>query len=220
MAITTLQKVKTVLGITGTDKDAQIYELIDMVENDYENIRGKPFDVGTKLNFSAAAALGADREITITVGNYAVAGESAGTEYKVLLRSGDTADIIARRVMNQMEPSGYYTVTAPAGGSTSADVYLKERFEPWTENYSVLDISVSGLPAGLTATISKMQTLYPVGSAMTATKMIAYQLNAGRAEGVESERLGDYSITYKSESKAEDYPKPIVAGIKRYVRVL
>lgn len=45
MAITTLATVKTVLGITGTSKDAQITALIPLVESDYLNIRNKAFDV-------------------------------------------------------------------------------------------------------------------------------------------------------------------------------
>ena len=224
MAITDRDTVKSLLNIsTGdTSKDAWIDALIPQIEEDYVSIRNKPFDVGTKNNFSAAAALGADREIRITIGNYAIAGESAGTEYDILLRSGDTANIIARRAMNQIEPSGYYNVTAPLANATSssADIYLRERFEKWTENFSVLDVSVSGLPAGLSATVTKMQTLYPDGAEFTASKMIAYHMNAGIKEGVEAESLGDYSIKYKTESKAEDYPKPIIAGIKRYVRTL
>ena len=224
MAITDRDTVKSLLNIsTGdTSKDAWIDALIPQVEEDYVNIRGKPFEVGTKVNFTASAALSADREVTFTIGNYSSAGGTDGTEYDILLRSGDTANVIARRMMNQIEPSGYYYITAPLATATSssADVYLRERYEKWTENYSVLDLSASGVPAGLTVTITKMQTLYPDGAEFTAAKMIQYHMNAGLAEGIDSESLGDYSIKYKTESKAEDYPKPIVAGIKRYVRTL
>lgn len=44
MGITTLSKVKTVLGITGNDSDAKITVLIPLVESDYERIRNKAFD--------------------------------------------------------------------------------------------------------------------------------------------------------------------------------
>jgi hypothetical protein len=45
MAITTLEQVKLVLGIEGTDKDDQVSALIPMVEQDYLIVRNKPFDV-------------------------------------------------------------------------------------------------------------------------------------------------------------------------------
>lgn len=43
--ITTLESVKAVLCIDGTDKDAQIIALIPLVEADYLAIRRKAFDV-------------------------------------------------------------------------------------------------------------------------------------------------------------------------------
>lgn len=44
MPITTRDKVKTVLGITDTSKDAQIDIMIPAVENDYLQIRGLAFN--------------------------------------------------------------------------------------------------------------------------------------------------------------------------------
>lgn len=44
MAITTLEQVKAVLDITGTDKDSVITALIPMVEEDYLSLRNKAFD--------------------------------------------------------------------------------------------------------------------------------------------------------------------------------
>lgn len=44
MAITTLEQVKAVLDITGTDRNSVITALIPMVEEDYLSIRNKAFD--------------------------------------------------------------------------------------------------------------------------------------------------------------------------------
>lgn len=44
MAITTLAKVKTILGITGTAQDVLIEALIPLVESDFLNIRNAPWD--------------------------------------------------------------------------------------------------------------------------------------------------------------------------------
>ncbi len=106
--ITTRDRVKTVLGIVGTDKDLLIDELIPLVEDDYLSIRNKPFDVD------------------------------------------DNDDIV-----------------------------------------------------------------YPTGSESTAIKMINYQMTSGKAAGVKSERLDDFSITYDTD--AGDYPRSVIGGIKTYV---
>lgn len=45
MAITTLEQVKAILEITGTEKDATISALIPMVEEEYLAIRNKAFDL-------------------------------------------------------------------------------------------------------------------------------------------------------------------------------
>ncbi len=45
MAITTLARVKTYLGLTNTTKDALITMLIPLVEADYLRIRNKAFDL-------------------------------------------------------------------------------------------------------------------------------------------------------------------------------
>ena len=222
MAITSRATIKSILNISIGDitKDAWIDALIPQMESDYVAIRNKPFDVGTKINFTSTTAIPADGELTITLGNYAAIGSVAGTEHNIVLRAGDTANVVARRVMNQIEPSSYYTVTAPLTGasSTSADVYLTERYEEWTENYSVLDVSVAIPPgSGLTASVSKMQTVYPDGAEFTAARMIQYHMNAGKSAGIQSEQLGDYSVTFVSESH---YPRSITGGIKRYVKTL
>ena len=213
MAITTRDRVKAILGITTTDHDDRIDALIPQVEDDYVQIRGKPFDVGTLLTVESTG-VGADEKVTITIGNYAEVGAAAqGVEFNVVIRAGDTAGVIARRIVNQVLPSGYYTLTAPMvdSTSTSAGVYFRERFERFTEDFSVLDMTVD--PAvGLTSEVEVMQTIYPEGAEYTAAKMIHFAMNAGA--GVTSERLGDYSVTYDASGA---YPRSITSSIKKYV---
>ena len=52
---------------------------------------------------------------------------------------------------------------------------------------------------------------YPEGLKLIAIKMIEYNLNQS---GVQSEKLGDYSVTYTT-----DYPDFIMRGLRRYRRV-
>lgn len=133
MAITTLANAKTLLNITTTTKNAWITALIPQVEYDYQQIRNKPFDVGTKVNITATGALASDEEITIEIGNWSAIGSTAeGKEYDIDLRSGDTADMIARRIANQIQPSSLFRVIPSLvnASSSSADLYFIERFEP------------------------------------------------------------------------------------------
>ena len=116
MAITNLENVKTILGITSSVTDSYITALIPMVEADYILIRNKPFD---------------------------------------------------------------------------------------------LDID------GITV-------IYPLGSEMTAIRMIAYLLslreNGNMGEGVQSETISRYSVTYSDKASTFAYPNSITGMIQRFVR--
>ncbi len=64
MAITTLEQVKAVLDITGTDKDSVITALIPMVEEDYLSLRNKAFDTDDGITvYPAGASMTAIRMI-------------------------------------------------------------------------------------------------------------------------------------------------------------
>jgi hypothetical protein len=213
--IVSLGKVKTLLNITDGDNDSQITALIPQVEADYEHIRGKPFDKGSILSIETSG-LPADEEITITIGNFAsIGGTDSGWEHDVDLRENDTADIIATRIINQIQPQAYYLMTLSSASTDVADVNLMDRFPTRMENYSVIDLTVTS-STSITSTIAKMQTLYPKGAELTAAQMINYQLS--KPSGVKAEHLGDYSVTYDDASGG--YPKSITAGIKRFAVML
>ena len=215
MAITSLANYRNLTNPASTAPDSWITALIDQVEADYEHIRNKPFDKGTILSI-ATSGLPADEEITVTVGNFAaVGGTDSGWEHDVTLRENDTADIIATRIINQIQPTAYYLMTLSTASTSVADINLMDRFPDRMENYSVIDLSLE-TSTSITTTIARLQTLYPKGAEMTAVQMINYLMsNSG---GVKSESLGDYSVTY--EEVGSNYPKSVTAGIRRYVVTL
>ena len=211
MAITTLDNVKTILNIKTTDDDDWIESLISQVESDYIHIRGKPFNVGTKVNIETSG-LAQDEEIIIDISD---------NDYNIGLKQDDTAGMITRRIMNQMKPTPYYEIVTTGTTSTSADIYFTEKFENWTEDYSVLDLSVESTASDITATVTKMQTIYPPGSELTAAQMIHHHLTqheTGKPAGVKSESLGDYSVTYADTQGS--YPRAITGQIARYAVML
>ena len=212
MAITTLANVKTLLNLsTETTNDAWITALIPQVEADYENIRGKPFDFATKLNITTTG-LPADEEADVEVGNSAsVGGTPTGLLYDVRLRENDTAEMIVYRIAAAMKPSGFFNFSLANMSSSSADIYLTERFPAFQEWLSVLDVTVTS-STSLTATATPMETVYPAGSEMTAAQMVQYQMS--KPGGMKAESLGDYSVTY--DDAAGGYPKSIMGQIVRF----
>ena len=202
MSITTLSNVKTLLGLsTGTADDSRITALITQVEQDYQAIRGKPFDVGTKISINTTG-MPADETITIEVGAW---------EYEIDLVKDDTAHMIARRIVNQIKPNVYYNVFAHYTTSTTADVYLVEKMEAYSDDFSVLDLAVENTTT-ITATVTKMQIVYPDGAEMTAAQMVGYQMQ--RPNGIQSESLGDYSVSYGTVQGG--YPSAITGKIIRF----
>ena len=214
MAITTLANVKVFLNTTSAANDAWITALIPLVESDYESIRGKPFDLVTKINI-ATDGLAADEKITVEVGNHAAVGGTAeGRKYdEIRLRNGDDAKMIAYRIIQQMKPSAaaYFNFELRDATSSEADIYLSERFPQFQEWRSALDVTVT-TSAAITTTITEMETVYPEGAELTAIQMINYQMS--KPSGAQSESLGDYSVSYGEMTGS--YPKNVTAGIKRF----
>jgi hypothetical protein len=218
MAITTLARAKALLGKTDTDSDTQIDALISQIENDYLSIRGKPFDEGTLVTLEMTTSLTADEEIKITIGNFAqIGGTSNGWEFKVKLREDDTADIIAKRIITQIKPTSYYKMWLSSANSTTAKLYMLDRFPDVMENFSVIDLKFD-TSTQISTTIEKMQTIYPDGAEMTAAQMMQHQMNTIESAGVSGESLGDYSVQYSGNAQGVygSYPKSVVGGIKRF----
>jgi hypothetical protein len=203
VAITTLNEVKSILNITTTDNDDWITTLIPQVEDDYLNIRGKPFELGTRVQFETLG-LSSDEDMGLTIGE---------DDYVIELKDNDTAHMIAYRVYQQMKPSVLYKLSLVNASSSSADVLFTEKYPKYQEDYSVMDLSVDA-SANFDTTITKMETFYPTGAEQTAAQMISYQMD--KPGGVQSESLGDYSVTY-AETGGGGYPRNIMSGITRFV---
>jgi len=60
--------------------------------------------------------------------------------------------------------------------------------------------------------------VYPIGSELTAIRMISYQIQSLKSQGVHSESLGDYSVTY--DTVDHQYPRSIIGSIKRYAEII
>lgn len=57
---------------------------------------------------------------------------------------------------------------------------------------------------------------YPNGAELVAIKMIGWLIQAQKSLGVQSESLGDYSVTFEKGNGVRGYPESITGDIKRY----
>ena len=60
--------------------------------------------------------------------------------------------------------------------------------------------------------------VYPVGSELTAIKMIQYTVSTLKSQGVKSESIGDYSVTFDTMVGA--YPESLINSIVRYATII
>ena len=91
--ITTLEKVKLILGITGDSKDALIIAMIPIVEEDYLAIRNKAFDV-------------VDDEIVYPVGAEGTAIRMIGYKLNTLGQDGIASESLSRHSISYQQGSG------------------------------------------------------------------------------------------------------------------
>jgi len=174
MAITTLAKVKTVLGISGTTQDALITELIARVEEDYKVIRNRDWDTEVE-------------------------------DERVGVGDGSTLEFTLAK-----HPVIYDSEYIYVGGSLSKDYSL---------NLTTGVITFTTAPdAGkrVTADYEAVNTYYPDGAELTAIRMVGYLIETQKAQGIQSESLGDHSITFDKSDFILGYPKSIVGNIRRH----
>ncbi len=60
--------------------------------------------------------------------------------------------------------------------------------------------------------------VYPPGAKFVAADMISYRLAKAGKEGISSETIGDYSVSYEA-SPDKEYPQSILRRIRRHARV-
>ena len=191
MAITTLEQAKLILQISTTTKNDLISALIPLVEDAYEQIRNKPFDISVKIAVTSTAAT-ADGELYI---------EFDGSAEGVEVKSGDTAAIVAMKIYQDLYAPYYYKKLS------GVNVYLNHKYGAYQE------ITFDANGTGTAATITENEKIYPAGSELTAIKMIGYSLQKNK-EGKTSESLGDYSVAFDVSPGL--YPKSITGTIQRF----
>ena len=193
MAITTWAEVQLILGLSAAQQTL-VDGLIQHIEEDYLRIRNKPFDVGSVITVTGAATTTGN--ITITISD---------TDFPVPVVAGDNTLTVARKIAFHLRQ--YFDASHRDSTATV---------------YGFFVVTFDGGTTGVTATVAGPDTIYPTGAEYTAIKMIQFHLTAGvavGAQGISSESLGDYSITYSTGlgSRTSDYPKDVVGGIKQYV---
>jgi phage tail sheath gpL-like len=200
MAITTLQKASLLLG--NATQDDIITALIPLVEADYLNIRNKEFEVGSTITINTACTTNGN--VTITW---------ADSNFDVPVLAGDNAVTVAKKIYTYFEYYKPLVINRKINGISYYTVKLVSNVVTIITDYNV---SFNGNSTGVTATASTVDIIYPDGSEMTAIKMIQHQLTNIKSQGIASESLGDYSVSYANGLMIGDYPKTVVNGIKRY----
>lgn len=183
--ITTWANVRDVLGLAATQQTL-VEKLIPFVENDYLRIRNKPWDIGNILTITAGATL--DGTVTVDVGGY---------PFQAQVSVGNNPVTVAAKIAVQI---GFYMKVYQDAERLIFPGYL--------------DLTFAGGGTGVTATVSGIDTIYPVGAEHTAIRMIEHLLTEEKA-GIQSESLGDWSVTYAKGGKS--YPDSIVNSIRRFL---
>jgi hypothetical protein len=165
--------------------------LIPLVEDVYEAIRNKPFDIAAKIAITSTAAT-ADGDLYV---------EFDGSAKGVEVKSGDTAEFVAMKIYQNLDAPYYYKKLS------GVNVYLSHKYGAYEE------ITFDENGTGTAATITQNERIYPAGAELTAIKMIGFSLNKG-LEGKTSESLGDYSVAF--DVSPGIYPKSITGTIQKF----
>ena len=188
MAITTLNKVNTILGLSG--QDDLVTALIPLVEEEYLRIRNTPFDLGQVVTVLTPAVSTGNLELLI-----------GDTYHYVYLTKGDTVNVVARKIYEAFR----YSHSASLCGAVVTVKNLKGT------------LSFSATETGVTLSITAPDNFYPLGAEMTAIQMIGYRIAKQSSQGIASESLGDHSVSYEQTAGGVDYPKSITGSIKKFI---
>jgi hypothetical protein len=71
--------------------------------------------------------------------------------------------------------------------------------------------------AATTTATTVIFTAYPLGSKLTAAKLIQYMMDKQAMTGMKSESIGSYSYTRSGENNPYGVPDDIYRSIKRYI---
>ena len=178
MALITSSELKAQLGITGTDYDAIITQILLFFPDWLVDFCNDNF-LNKNLYYTASTISMSSSTISDSASGFVTAGFVAGMDIYIY---------------GSKNNDGHYLISGTAV-TASAIVISNKTFT--TE--------LVGYPT----TIYQVQ--YPVGLKLIASNIIAYLLSQGKSQGISSESIGDYNVSYLS-----NLPDSILKQLKPY----
>lgn len=187
--IVKLEKVKKILQINNNSKDEFINAMIPVVQNFVFEHTNNYFEISTDQVYRES------NTISFVNGNPSQINDNQN-KFKII---GFPKEVHIR-VQGSKFNDGIYEVVSVSDGSLvlSTDAVL-------------INEEVDGL-TNVFITVVK----FPEGIKLTVTKLIAYHLDPKNVKGVQSESLGDHSISYQSGGM---YPQSLLNDLRPYMRM-
>ncbi len=194
MAITNREKVKLLAGITDVTYNNLIDEQIPVVQELISEYTHDDF-----ISVSLEQALTHDGYEEYGSPNVTAIGEMTLTGHTITSATSIYGDFKAGDniiITGSIRNNGYYTIT----GITDTEITVEEDLIDENEYMYIYLV------------------IYSKSVSNIAARMVGYDvLERGEAQGVESERIGSYSVKYR-DICGVGYPQDIVAGLTRFHR--
>ncbi|KKK66904.1 hypothetical protein LCGC14_2959400 [marine sediment metagenome] len=189
--IITLSQAKALLQITNVTYDTVIQSLIPIVQDDIVRYCNTAFQ--DRYIFSEGTALATVRgdpdTITDSESNWVNYGFLGGMD--VYIEGGAGTNM------------GVYQVGSVAAGTLTL-----------TSVNRLIDQDIDDTSAQMFSSLRVSRIHWPVGIELPAASMVWYQVKNVKQDGVKSERIDDYAVTY-GDSRAA-YPDTILQGLNKY----
>ena len=166
MAIITTAEVKTILQISGSDKDDYIAEMIPIIQEYITDYCNDVF-LNKNLYIDGATFSFTSRTVTDSNSGFVTAGFVSGMD--IFINGSDSND-------------GLYSLNTAAAATmtTTSTAPVSPLFVTEAEGENIIIYHVQ----------------YPQALKMSAANMIGYQMSKQNLENVQSEKIGDYSVAY------------------------
>jgi len=203
MALMTTAEVKSILGITASTYDTQIAYFIPLVEEDLIDYLNNTFSDGYVYRESASA-------FTFVRGDSDTADYITDTE----------AEFVEKGFLSGMD------VIVQGGG---ANVGLHTVDSASTDKLKLSDYGIligqdqnDTKDDNYIGTILISRVKWPNALKLPAAQMVWYLINDAKASNVQSEKLDDYSVTYKALAVAGSnaYPVEVLDRLQKWRKIL
>ena len=201
MALMTTAEVKSILGITASTYDTQIAYFIPFVERDLIDYLNNCFTDGYVYRQD-----GSDLEF--------VRGDSDTTDYI----SDTSAEFLVKGFLSGMDITvngsgandGLYHISSASTGKlklTEYGVLINQDLDDTADDNPTCEVIIN-------------RVKWPEALKLPAAQMTWYLINDSKATNVQSEKLDDYSVTYKALAVAGSnaYPTEILDRLDKYRR--